>query len=206
MSLNKTKIDWPGLTHTWNPVMGCKNNCYYCYARKMNDRFKWIPDWTEPHYFPERLRDPYVKKPSKMFVGSMCDLFGGWVDIAWINRVLVVAGENPHHTFMFLTKNPAGYMGLPMPDNCQLGLTLTGTEPDINEILDVFFYTNNGNYHFASIEPLLGSFQGVDLLAFDLVIAGAMTGPGAIKPKKEWIESIKHPNIHIKSNLRKYLL
>ena len=45
MPLNKTKIDWPGLTHTWNPVVGCRHNCYYCYAKKMNDRFKWIDDW-----------------------------------------------------------------------------------------------------------------------------------------------------------------
>jgi len=38
-----------------------------------------------------------------------------------------------------------------------------------------------------------------------LVIVGAMTGQGAIKPKKEWIDSIKHPNIFYKNNIKKFL-
>ena len=204
--MNRTAIDWPGLDYTWNPLMGCKHNCHYCYAKKMNDRFKWIPEWTEPVFFPERLEEPYKKKkPLKIFVGSMCDLFGEWVDIEWIDKVLIVARENPQHTFMFLTKNPVGYQGLSFPDNCQLGLTLTGTESAKNNMLDTFYFGNMGTYHFASIEPLLGSFKGVDLFIFDLVIVGKMTGQGAIKPKKDWIESIKHPNIYYKNNIKPIL-
>jgi len=45
--MNRTKIDWPGLGYTWNPVIGCKRNCSYCYAKRMNTRFKWIPDWNK---------------------------------------------------------------------------------------------------------------------------------------------------------------
>ena len=42
----------------------------------MNDRFKWIKDWRYPEFFPERLKEPErLKKPSVIFVGSMCDIF-----------------------------------------------------------------------------------------------------------------------------------
>ena len=32
--MNRSKIEW--CSHTWNPVVGCKENCYYCYAERMN--------------------------------------------------------------------------------------------------------------------------------------------------------------------------
>ena len=58
------------------------------------------------------------------------------------------------------------------------------------------------NYTFISFEPLLGDMSqlfrdsmGVKMKHIDLLIVGAMTGAGAIPPKKEWIDSIKHKNI-----------
>lgn len=35
--MNKSKIEWCDMT--WNPVTGCFNNCEYCYARKIANRF-----------------------------------------------------------------------------------------------------------------------------------------------------------------------
>jgi len=58
---------------------------------------------------------------------------------------------------------------------------------------------------FLSIEPLLGSMEGVDLLDMDHVYVGAQTGPGAVIPEKEWIKSINHPSILWKNNIKKYL-
>ena len=52
--MNKTKIDW--CDATVNPVMGCPRGCEYCYARKLNTRFKWVEDWGKPQFFPERLK------------------------------------------------------------------------------------------------------------------------------------------------------
>ncbi len=46
--MNKTKIEWTD--YTWNPVVGCKNGCWYCYAKRMNDRFGWIEDWNKPQF------------------------------------------------------------------------------------------------------------------------------------------------------------
>lgn len=212
--MNRTNIDWPNLTYTWNPVVGCKYNCSYCYAKKLHNKrheaykkgAKLPAQYAKPYdviqFFPERLKEPYkVKKPSTIFVGSMCDLFGEWVDMEWIYDIITVADENPHHTFMFLTKNDVGYNGFCFPDNCLLGLTLTkGDQDKVND----FFYYSSGK-RFLSIEPLLGSFEGINLSCVDLVIVGAMTGKNPVIPKREWIESIKHPNVYYKENIRKYL-
>lgn len=35
--MNRTKIEW--CDSTWNPVTGCLNNCEYCYAKKIAERF-----------------------------------------------------------------------------------------------------------------------------------------------------------------------
>lgn len=38
--MKKTMIEW--CDSTVNPVFGCASDCEYCYAKKLNDRFKWI--------------------------------------------------------------------------------------------------------------------------------------------------------------------
>ena len=115
--------DW-----SWNPIVGCNNNCqqFQCYAEAMNKRFKWIEQWNKPEFFKERLHEPYKKKKgAKIFVGSMCDIFSEGVDQRWIYAILKVVEENPHHTFMFLTKKPMKYKSYTWPENAMLGITLT---------------------------------------------------------------------------------
>jgi len=209
--MNKTKIEWTD--YTFNPVVGCKHNCWYCYARRMNDRFKWIEKWTEPKFYPERLSNPSkVKKPSKIFVCSMSDLFGKWVSQSWIEAVLKVVEQNPHHTFQFLTKNPRRYLDFKFPENCWLGLTIDEVKYDTNTKVNLLSIKAIHNYTFISFEPLLGDMSqlfrdgmGIRMKNIDLLIVGAMTGQGAVKPKSEWINSIKHKNIFYKSNIKPFL-
>ena len=199
--MNKTKIDWgiPNL-YTWNPVVGCKHNCSYCYAKKINDRFHYIENWEDPQFFIERLTEPNRHKiSSTIFVGSMCDLFGEWVPDEWINIVLHVVKDNPQHTLMFLTKNPKRYHDFVFPRNAIIGTTVTGDSKTFYRIDELA--SNSHGRTFLSIEPLLGMMD-YDLKPFDQVIVGAMTGPGAIKPKQEWIDSIKHPNIFWKPSIK----
>ena len=196
--MDKTKIDWAD--YTWNPVIGCKHGCPYCYARTWAKR---SGQSFEPHKSKD-WRKPYkIKEQSTIFVYSLADLFGDWVPSEWINDVIKVCRENPQHIFMFLTKNSKRYREFKFPNNCMLGVTIT-SKHDLNA-----FYKNKGflNYNtsFISIEPLLGDFMGVVFNGWDLVIVGAMTGPGAIKPKKEWIDSIKHHNIFYKENIKQYM-
>jgi len=203
--MNKTRIDWPWKPlYTWNPVVGCKHGCSYCYAEKISNRLKMIPKWEEPKFFRDRLGEPKKhKKHRNIFVGSMCDLFGNWVPRDWIDSVILTAHYNQQHTFIFLTKNPKRYSEFSFPKNCWLGCTITCID-DI-EGRQHYNYIKLKNNKFISMEPLLGHFKDYDFNGVDMVIIGAMTGPGAALPKREWIESIKHPNIHYKNNIRKYL-
>ncbi len=202
--MNKTKIEW--CDYTWNPVVGCKHKCSYCYAKRINDRFKYISDWSEPQFFKDRLIHPSkIKKPSTIFVGSMCDLFGEWVPREWIHAILDIAKELPQHKFMFLTKNPVKYAGFLYAENIWLGATVENKKFK-SRIEDMQYIAKHKVAKtFLSIEPILGDFNEVDFSGIDQIIVGAMTGQRAIRPKPEWIDSIKHPNIFYKDNIKAYL-
>ena len=201
--MNKTKISW--CDYTWNPVVGCKHGCKYCYAERINNRFKYIPKWSEPEFYPKRLIEPLDKKGVKIFVGSMCDLFGGWIPSVWIIRIIDICNYSPQHEFMFLTKNPIRYNEFDFPENCWIGATVEQLDIKGMERFEDIVEVKTSARKFLSIEPILGDFTDVDFDSFDLVIVGAMTGPGAIKPEKGWIDSIKHHNIHFKDNIKPFM-
>jgi len=160
--VNKTKIEWTD--YVWNPVRGCLHNCPYCYGKRIDKRFG--DGSFTPTFHPERLQEPLkVKKPSRIFVGSMADLFGDWewVDksggfVAYsadvISSILNIAEQCPQHTFIFLTKNPKGMQGFDFPDNCWCGTSVENQEKAdarIPELLRVDCKTL-----FVSYEPALG--------------------------------------------------
>ena len=147
-----------------------------------------------PTFHAYRLEDPVRhKQPARVFVGSMCDLFGPWVPDEWIERVFAACEAAPQHTYMFLTKNPARYLELEenglLPDkgNMWYGSTVTG--PDMQSAWSKRHNT------FVSVEPLLAPILLEDQpwhALPDWIIIGAMTGPGAKKkqPEREWVRWI----------------
>lgn len=154
--MNLTNIGWCDLT--LNTATGCKHGCAYCYARRIASRFNGTKAWPngfEPTFHPERLTEPgKVKKPSRIFVGSMGDLFGDWVPREWIERTLKMTQDYPWHTYIFLTKNPARYREFSWPDNCWMGTSIENQEAAnerINSLLEA-----KALVKFLSIEPLLG--------------------------------------------------
>jgi protein gp37 len=77
--MNRTKIEW--CDFTWNPVTGCRKNCPYCYAARMSKRFSNAWNGFIPTFYPKRLSEPRgAVKSVSIFVSSMGDLFGDWVD------------------------------------------------------------------------------------------------------------------------------
>lgn len=194
--MNRTKIEYGD--YCFNPLEGCLHGCDYCYARRRIERFGGN---FEPKYYPERLNDPMKQKAGKVLVGFQGDLFGDWVNTNFIQKVIDKTEEHPEHTFLFLTKNPKRYSEFGFPKNCWLGTTIDGTETLSGQVFKLEELEKKDNYKFISFEPLLGDVSRLDLSGIDLVIVGAMTGAGAIKPKKEWVEGIKHQNIFYKKNL-----
>jgi protein gp37 len=109
-----TKIEWTD--ETWNPVTGCTEvspGCDHCYAKTFAERWRGTPG----HHFergfdltlrPERLDQPLRwKKPRRVFVNSMSDLFHDNITDEFIARVWVIMGAAPRHTYQILTKRHA---------------------------------------------------------------------------------------------------
>lgn len=106
---DKTRIEWTDAT--WGPVTGCtkvSSGCDNCYAESIATRFagtKAYPDGFAVTLRPERLDQPLRwKRPRRIFVNSMSDLFHADVPDEYIARVWAVMALAPHHTFQVLTK------------------------------------------------------------------------------------------------------
>lgn len=119
-----TQIEWTD--STWNPVAGCSivtAGCTHCYAMEMTKRLEamgvekyagltrktgkrtvWNGVVREDR---EALSIPYRwKKPRKIFVNSMSDLFHEQVSDEFILAVWHVMRDTPQHNYQILTKRP----------------------------------------------------------------------------------------------------
>jgi protein gp37 len=108
---DKTGIEWTDAT--WNPVTGCTKvspGCDNCYAETFAERWRGIPGHHFENGFdvqlrPDKLDQPLKwKKPRKIFVNSMSDLFHQDVPDEYIARVFAVMALTPQHTYQLLTK------------------------------------------------------------------------------------------------------
>lgn len=116
-----TDIEWTD--ETWNPTVGCSRvsaGCEHCYAegvahRGLRPEHKGLtvmgkhgPRWTgEVRLLPERLAAPLSwRKPRKVFVDSMSDLFHVDVPFEYIAAVFGVMAASRQHTYQVLTKRP----------------------------------------------------------------------------------------------------
>lgn len=196
--MNKTKIEWvknPDGTqgYTWNPIKGkCPVGCYYCYAHRIYDRFGW--DSTIRLDEKELTKPCKVKIPNRIFVGSMIELFGKWNKYGWMGLILATIKRCPHHTFIFLTKQPEIMAQFKFPENCWIGVSVD-TQKSCNRIDELNFISNDlipDNLKFVSFEPLLGLINP-SLRGLEWVIIGGMSGERnkeRIKQRQEWAEPI----------------
>lgn len=112
--MSKTKIEWTDAA--WNPVTGCtpvSPGCAHCYARRMAKRLAGRAGYpAAPHEFDvtlhyDRLEYPLRwRRPRRVFVCSMSDLFHEDVPMRYINNVFEVMEQAKQHTFQVLTKRP----------------------------------------------------------------------------------------------------
>ncbi|KJR10284.1 DUF5131 family protein [Gordonia sihwensis] len=106
---DKTRIEWADAS--WNPATGCDKvspGCDHCYAETIAHRFaggKAYPNGFDVTLRPERLGQPIRwKKPRRIFVCSMSDLFNKDIPDEFIAQVFAVMALSPQHTFEVLTK------------------------------------------------------------------------------------------------------
>ncbi len=121
---DRTSIEWTSTVNadgsvtpgaTWNPVRGCTKvspGCANCYAETFAERFRGVPGHPYEQGFdlrlvPEKLMEPLKwKKPRRIFVNSMSDLFQDGVPDQFITDVFGIMALAHWHTFQVLTKRP----------------------------------------------------------------------------------------------------
>ena len=211
--MNKTRIDWCDASE--NPVMGCPNGCEYCYARKLNARFKWIEDWSKPQFFPEHLKEFYHKKPRSIFIDSMSDI-GTW-EQEWFNAVVKAIKDNPQHRYIALTKqlhslsDKLNRTDYGVAQNLYVGASITTQLQANGTTLIQRFYGITPDFY--SIEPIL---EPITIPAEEmpkLLIIGAETGnrKGKVIPQKKWIDYLvrqaneHHSSVFMKESLRQLM-
>lgn len=116
--MSSTSIEWTrgddgSEGKTWNPTRGCDKvspGCKHCYAETFAERWRGIAGHPYEQGFdlrlvPESLAAPFHwKKPRRIFVNSMSDLFHERVPNDYIAAVFGVMSLCPQHTFQILTK------------------------------------------------------------------------------------------------------
>ncbi len=203
--MNRTKIEWvinpdgsPGFT--WNPIMGCTNNCPYCYARRQAARnltgCELCRTFT-PHLHEERLEQPLKrKKPATIFLGSMCDLWDPHVPLAWRERIWSIVYQTPQHAYLILTKQPqnlthAECNRILWCRNIWLGISLDRRHKDLSHVERIGMLNSLAcRQKFISFEPLLGPITLDTMGWLDWAIIGAQTGVGANQPEPTWVQTI----------------
>ncbi len=198
--LKSTKIEWADAS--LNPVVGCKSGCPYCYAKKINDRFKFIENWRDPQFFPERLAQLADPTPKVVFMNSMSDI--AWWEKSWAIAVGKAIDKYNHHVYVFLTKDPkkardnfylmlAQQTKIYVPTNIIFGLTVTKNSLWERKFLDYFSSLQTGTRKALCYEPIHGPLDKKVLSeakwGIDWVLMGAETGnnKNKIPAQKEWI-------------------
>lgn len=207
----ETQIEWTDAT--WNPVAGCSlasAGCKHCYAMQMarrleamkvakykgltkkvgqNVRWKGIVREDEAS-----LLIPYKwKKPRKIFVNSMSDLFHEKVSDDFIFSVWEVMKDTPQHNYQILTKRPERMLDI-ISKKIKIILpnVWLGTSVENSEVVGRIDYLRKtpAAVRFISFEPLIDSVGLVNLRKIDWAIVGGESGSKARPIKEEWIDGI----------------
>jgi protein gp37 len=194
MSSTNTAIEWTD--KTWNPTVGCNKvspGCKHCYAETVTKRFtQHFPNGFEFTLRPERLEEPRRwRKPSRVFVNSMSDLFHERMPLDFLQEVFRVMEECPRHVFQILTKRHERMLQLApeldWPENVWMGVSVENQ--NYAHRVD-FLRQVPAAVRFLSCEPLLGPLE-LDLEGIHWVIVGGESGRGHRPIEVDWVRNIR---------------
>lgn len=239
--MSASAIEWTDAV--WNPVTGCDRvspGCAHCYALELAPRLramhqargggKWAdaPDGERASSGPAfgvRLHEDVLdqpfrwRKPRRVFVNSMSDLFHEDVPDEFIGRVWATMAAASQHTFQILTKRPERMRALlsdrarwalpdrPLP-NVWLGVSIENRR--YVHRADVLCEVPAA-VRFISAEPLLGPLvqprplptgsryvwrdgyigRELSLIAIDWLIVGGESGARHRPIDPEWVRDLR---------------
>lgn len=194
----ESSIEWTEMT--WNPTTGCNKisaGCKYCYAEVMARRLTAMgvdkyKNGFELTLHPDTLQIPYTwKKPKRVFVNSMSDLFHIDVPLSYVQDVFKVMNDCSQHTFQILTKR--GDVLAEYSPNLNWGSNIwMGVSVEDDRVLDRIDYLRETGalIKFLSVEPLIGPLPQLNLEGINWVIVGGESGFKARPMKEKWVQDI----------------
>jgi protein gp37 len=205
---DRSAIEWTQAT--WNPVTGCDRvsaGCDHCYALTLAARLKAMgqvkyqrdgdPRTSGAGFgvtvHPEELDTPTRwRRPRRIFVNSMSDLFHPKVPAGFVAQVFEVMAETPQHIYQVLTKRPKRarqlLRGWTLSPNVWLGVSV---ENDSQVDRAVILREVPVAVRFLSCEPLLGPLPSLDLTEIDWLIVGGESGPSFRPMQRNWATDLR---------------
>lgn len=240
-----SKIEWTN--NTWNPIRGCSRvseGCRNCYAEKIAGRFSGKGNayeglatlhhvrrpngetettearWTGKIAFIEKhLLDPLkLKKPSRIFVNSMSDLFHEGVTPEMHGDIFNVMARAPQHIYQILTKRPKEMLSVMKtgaeldlakkfmgefkqpwpPSNWWFGVSVED-QKTAEERIPLLLQTPAA-VRWVSYEPALGPVDFTEWTCADVatspssldwIVCGGESGTGARPMHPDWARSVR---------------
>jgi len=132
------------------------------------------------------------RKPRRVFVNSMSDLFHEDVPTEYIRSVFEVMAECPQHDFQVLTKRADRLRGvaheLIWAPNIWMGVSVESPKyySRIEALSEV-----GARIRFLSVEPMLEACPDLPLRGIHWVIVGGESGPGARSIEESWVLDVR---------------
>lgn len=217
---DKSQIEWTDAS--WNPLAafdrvtgrrgwfctkvseGCRN----CYAESFNRYRGNGYEYTAQNLSSVRfdlinLDQPFRwKRPRRIFVNSMTDLFGDFITDEDIAEIFKVMYKAPRHIFQVLTKRPermldwisrSAFLSNAPIENTWLGVSVED-QKTADERIPLLIETPAA-VRWISAEPLLGATDITDWLGWkeklDWVVVGGESGRNARPMHPDWVRSLR---------------
>jgi len=187
---------------SWNPMTGCTKvspGCKNCYAERMAEHLNSIGSPAYRNGFKLTFHEKVVeyplslKKPCRIFISSMSDLFQEDVPSVFIEKIFNVMNRANQHVYMVLTKRSRRLLELSEKINWLPNILMGVTVENNDYIYRIEDLKKTGAYiKYINFEPLLGEISSLDLTGIDWVLVGGESGRKARAMRKSWVIDIKN--------------